>query len=417
MHDIEDKEMYARYLREHPAEAQALFKELLINVTNFFRDPEAFDALKQDILPQLFAGKPEDYVFRVWVAGCSTGEEAYSVAILLRECMDDAHREFKILFYATDLDEDAIAVARAGIYPPNITQDVTPERLRHFFIKEDAGYRIKKNIREMVVFAVQNVIKDPPFTRLDLLCCRNLMIYLEPEIQNRLIPAFHYALKPGGVLFLSPSESIASHPDLFTPLNRKWKFYRAAGSIASTRTVMAGGLTWTKDVNAKESEEVVKKIKETNFAELTKRALLQSYAPASVVTDIKGNILYVHGDTGKYLRPAPGQATLNVVEMAREELQLELRTTLLLAAADSETAEQSAAFQSRDVAVKSNDHFQLVHLNVRPLHIQVSGEKLLLVSFQDVAHAEPAPVVPGKTRRGKGAAVASEQQRGEELQR
>jgi len=417
MHDIEDREVYARYLKEHPDETQTLFKELLINVTNFFRDQEAFDALKQDILPQLFAGKPEDYVFRVWVAGCSTGEEAYSVAILLRECMDDAHREFKILFYATDLDEDAIAVARAGIYPPNITQDVTPERLRHFFIKEDAGYRIKKNIREMVVFAVQNVIKDPPFTRLDLLCCRNLMIYLEPEIQNRLIPAFHYALKPGGVLFLSPSESIASHPDLFTPLNRKWKFYRAAGSIASTRTVMAGGLTWTKDVNAKESEEVVKKIKETNFAELTKRALLQSYAPASVVTDIKGNILYVHGDTGKYLRPAPGQATLNVVEMAREELQLELRTTLLLAAADSETAEQSAAFQSRDVSVKTNGHFQLVHLNVRPLPIQDSGEKLLLVSFQDVAHAEPAPVVPGKTRRGKGAAVASEQQRGEELQR
>jgi len=181
MHDIEDKEVYARYLREHPPEAQALFKELLINVTNFFRDPEAFDALKQDILPQLFAGKPDDYIFRVWVAGCATGEEAYSIAILLREFMDETHQEFKVLLYATDLDDDAIAVARAGAYPPNIAQDVHQERLRRFFIKDDTGYRVKKNIREMVVFAIQNVIKDPPFTRLDLLSCRNLMIYLEPE--------------------------------------------------------------------------------------------------------------------------------------------------------------------------------------------------------------------------------------------
>ena len=181
MHDIEDKEVYARYLREHPPEAQALFKELLINVTNFFRDLEAFDALKQDILPQLFAGKPDDYIFRVWVAGCATGEEAYSIAILLREFMDETHQEFKVLLYATDLDDDAIAVARAGAYPPNIAQDVHPERLRRFFIKDDTGYRVKKNIREMVVFAIQNVIKDPPFTRLDLLSCRNLMIYLEPE--------------------------------------------------------------------------------------------------------------------------------------------------------------------------------------------------------------------------------------------
>jgi len=412
MHNIEGKDVYARYLKEHPSEITLLFKELLINVTNFFRDPEAFAALKQDVLPQLFADKPEDYIFRVWVAGCASGEEAYSIAILLREFMDEAHLEFKILLYATDLDDDAIAVARVGLYPANIAQDVHPERLRRFFIKEDAGYRVKKNIREMVVFAIQNVIKDPPFTRLDLLSCRNLLIYLEPEIQNRLVPAFHYALKPGGVLFLSPSESIASHPDLFTPLNRKWKFYRAVGSMASTRAVMDGGLVWTKDPNTKGQDEVVKKTKETNFAELTKRALLQSYAPASVVTDVKGNILFVHGDTGKYLRAAPGHATLNVIEMAREGLQLELRAALLLAAAGSEAADHSAAFQSREVSVKTNGNFQLVNLNVRPLPTQDTGEKLLLVSFQDVAH--PAPGLAG---HGKGAPGASEPQRVEELER
>ncbi|MDD5300011.1 MAG: PAS domain-containing protein, partial [Gallionella sp.] len=419
MHNIEDRDVYARYLREHPPEVQLLFKELLINVTNFFRDPEAFDVLKQDILPQLFADKPEDYVLRVWVAGCASGEEAYSIAILLREYMDEAHREFKVLLYATDLDDDAIAVARAGFYPPNIAQDITPERLRRFFIKEDAGYRVKKNIREMVVFAIQNVIKDPPFTRLDLLCCRNLMIYLEPVVQNRLIPAFHYALKPGGVLFLSPSESISSHPELFAPLNRKWKFYRAIGSLAAARTMMHADLAWVENPHKKGAEEVVKKISETNFAELTKRALLQSFAPASVVTDVKGNIYYVHGDTGKYLRPAPGQATLNVIEMAREGLQPELRAAILLAAATAVSG-QGAMFHSREVSVKTNGHYQLVHLNVRSLPAPDNGEKLLLVSFQDVVQAiseksgseklAPAP-------HGKGAAEEGEPQREEELKR
>jgi two-component system CheB/CheR fusion protein len=163
-HNIEDTGLYARYLKEHPPEVQLLFKELLINVTSFFRDPEAFVAMKTDILPLLLKDKPENYVFRAWVAGCATGEEAYSIAILLRELMDETHLDFKTQIYSTDLDDDAIAVARAGVYPPNIAQDVTPERLRRFFIKEDAGYRVKKEIREMVVFATQNIIKDPPFT-------------------------------------------------------------------------------------------------------------------------------------------------------------------------------------------------------------------------------------------------------------
>ena len=406
MHDIRDREVYARYLKEHPAEITLLFKELLINVTNFFRDPEAFEALKREILPQLLAGRPEEYVFRVWVAGCATGEEAYSIAILLREFMDEAKCEFKILLYATDLDDDAIATARAGIYPPNIAQDVSPERLRRFFIKDEAGYRVKKDIREMVVFAVQNVIKDPPFTKLDLLSCRNLMIYLEPEIQNRLIPAFHYALKPGGLLFLSPSESIGDHPDLFTPLNRKWKFYRATGTAASTRAVMSGGLVWASTPNSKGSDEAIRKIKETNFAELTKRALLQSYAPASVVTDEKGNILYVHGDTGKYLRPAPGQATLNIVEMAREGLQMELRVAL-------NNVGQGAPAPSHEVTVKVNGDMQTVNFSVRQLPGQNAKEKLLLISFQDVAHP-----TPGKIRHGKGSIPGSgELRRIEEMER
>jgi chemotaxis methyl-accepting protein methylase/flagellar motility protein MotE (MotC chaperone) len=240
-HNIDDMAVYARFLEHYPAEVQTLFKELLINVTCFFRDPDAFHVLKQDILPQLLAGQPDNYLFRVWVAGCASGEEAYSIAIVLRELMEEMQqqfREFRVQIYATDLDEDSIAEARSGSYLPNIALDVTPERLQRFFNKEEGeqgAYRIKKEIREMVVFAVQSVIKDPPFTKLDLLSCRNLLIYLEPEQQARLIPVFHYALKPGGVLFLSSSESIAEHADLFSVINRKCKFYRAAPAVHLSR--------------------------------------------------------------------------------------------------------------------------------------------------------------------------------------
>ena len=273
-HDIENMEVYARYLKEHPSEVQSLFKELLINVTSFFRDPEAFAALRTDVLPQMFAGKPEDYVLRVWVPGCATGEETFSLAILMHELMGETGHDFKVQFYSTDLDEDAIGVARAAIYPPNIVQDVLPQRLQRFFVKEEVGYRVKKEIREKVVFAIQNVIKDPPFTRLDLVSCRNLMIYLEPELHDRLVRAFHYALKPGGVLFLSPSESIGDHDDLFAPLSREWKLYRATHSVGATRDVTPVGPSWSSESDSKPPGEPVKITKETHLAELTKRVLL-----------------------------------------------------------------------------------------------------------------------------------------------
>jgi len=406
LHDIESTEVYARYLKEHPPEVQSLFKELLINVTSFFRDPEAFAALKNDALPQMFAGKPEGYVFRVWVPGCATGEETYSIAILMHEFMAETGQDFKVQFYSTDLDEDAIGVARAAAYPPNIVQDVLPERLPRFFVKGEAGYRVKKEIREMVVFAIQNVIKDPPFTKLDLVSCRNLMIYLEPELQERLLRAFHYALKPGGVLFLSPSESIGDHNDLFAPLSRKWKLYRATHSVAATRGVTPVGPSRSAESDGKPQDEPVKITKETHLAELTKRVLLESYAPASVVTDLKGNILYVHGDTGKYLRPAPGQATLNAVEMARDSLQAEL------SAAVHRAASRSAPTVSRELSVETEGDHRTVSFSVRRLADPDAGEGLLLLSFQDVARA-----APDKPARGKRASGGVDTGRIEELER
>ena len=220
LHQIGDPEIYARYLEEYPGEIKLLFKDLLIRVTSFFRDPEAFEALKDRVIPQLLDQRPADQPVRVWVPGCATGEEAYSLAILFREYLEEHGHHHRVNLFATDIDEDAIAVARAGAYLHNIAADVSPERLQRFFVKEGAGYRIRQEIRESVVFAVQNVIKDAPFTRLDLLSCRNLLIYLGAELQNQLLPLFHYSLNPGGCLFLGTSESIGGFTTSFRSRTR-----------------------------------------------------------------------------------------------------------------------------------------------------------------------------------------------------
>ena len=383
-HKIESETAYARYLRENPAETQLLIKELLINVTSFFRDAGAYKMLAEVILPGLVTGKESCYNFRVWIPGCATGEEAYSIAILLAELQTALRakheQELNIQIYATDLDEDAIVAARAGVYLPNIAQDIAPERLTRFFIKTGAGYKVKKELRDMVVFAVQNVIKDPPFTRLDLLSCRNLMIYLETELQNRLVPSFHYALKPNGVLFLSTSESITNHPELFSNIDRKWKFYRAlhigAASVRQTGTDWTAPLHRAHTLAAPKGERE-KAVRVSNIANLSANALLNNYAPASVTTDRGGNIQYVHGDTGRYLRPAPGPVSNNVLEMARDGLQLELRTALLNAGANA------APTVNREVVVKTNGGYSTVRLSVRLLPRSQNGEQLLLVSFDE----------------------------------
>jgi len=382
VHNLEDSDAYARYLSENPSEVHLLFKELLINVTSFFRDPEAFEVLGSEVIPPLLANKPENYVFRVWIAGCATGEEAYSIAMIFRECLDAARLPFRIQIYSTDIDEDAIAVARGGVYPANIAIDVSPERLRRFFIREETGFRIKKEIREMVVFAVQDVIKDPPFTRLDLISCRNLMIYFEPELQNRLIPTFHYALNPDGVLFLSPSESIGRFTSLFTPVNRKWKFFSSRQFLSPSRTSGAFSLPITAIHAGHGTPELAMKLPETNFVELTRGILLQSYAPPSVITDEEGNTLYVHGDTGSYLRPAPGQASLNIIEMAREGLQMGLRKAI------SNAVKQKTHISIRGVPVRTNGGMHPVDVTVRPITDPGTAKDLLIISFQD-AEKEP----------------------------
>jgi two-component system, chemotaxis family, CheB/CheR fusion protein len=406
-HNINDFSVYARFLKQNSVEVHALFRDLLINVTSFFRDPDAFVVLKREILPALLADKPVDYVFRIWVAGCASGEEAYSIAIILSELMDETHQDFRVQIYATDLDDEAINTARGGIYPASIARDVSPERLHRFFNKDDNGYKIKKDIREMVVFAVQSVIKDPPFTRLDLLSCRNLLIYLEAEQQNRLIPIFHYALKPNGVLFLSSSENISSYPELFRPLNRKWKFYLAKSTSTKPGIIVPRSITMPRPEPAEVTPIASGKSMTTNVVALSHRILLQSYAPASVTTDIKGNILFVHGDTSRFLRQPAGAVTTNVVEMAREGLQLDLRTALQAASDGTPTL-------GRVVLLNTESGTFKVSFSVRVLPLANPDEdRLLLVSFQEAV----AATKPTRHRAGKGAASEEEVAHTEQLER
>ena len=225
VHQIQSHTQYVRYLQENPDEIDTLFRELLINVTNFFRDPEAWEALALSI-QALVSSRPVGSSLRVWVPGCSSGEEVFSIAILLHECMQASQRQLDIQIFGTDLDARAIDKARAGLYPEGVADDLTPERLKKYFTSDKGSYRIRKDIREMTVFALQNVIKDPPFTQMDLISCRNLLIYLNADIQKKLLPIFHYALKPDGLLFLGSSETIGSFSDLFEPLDKRWKIFR-----------------------------------------------------------------------------------------------------------------------------------------------------------------------------------------------
>jgi two-component system CheB/CheR fusion protein len=228
IHQLDRIADYVRFLRENPGELDLLFRELLIGVTSFFRDPVVWDALRDRVLPELIEAAPDGADLRAWVAGCSTGEEAYSLAIVFREALvtTSPPKHCTLQIYATDLDAEAVNRARTGFYPENIAADVPEARLARFFIREEDGYRVTKEIREMVVFAPQDVITDPPFTRLDLLSCRNLLIYLEPEVQRRLIPLFHYALKPGGVLVLGTAESLGAAASLFAPIDPKLRIFR-----------------------------------------------------------------------------------------------------------------------------------------------------------------------------------------------
>ncbi len=374
VHHIDEPQAYLRYLYDNSRELNVLLQELLISVTGFFRDPEAYNALEKALQTQL-TGRKEGHQIRVWIPGCATGEEAYSIAILLEEQIRRAGRAYGFQIFATDLDERAIEIARSGLYPEGVAADISQERLQQFFSREDGTYRIHKSIRESVVFAVQNVTSDPPFTRIDLIVCRNLLIYLNTAAQRRVFAAFHFALRSGGLLFLGTSETPGETGRLFDLLDARHKILRRreiAEPIHPALTIPAN----PRSGEHAGSEEKRGSIMGTEFSRSIERLLLNQFVPCSIVVEDRGNILYVFGRSGQYLEPPQGPPRNNVVDMAREGL------AGILAKALREAKEMNHEVIRRGIRVRTNGDYSATDLIVRPLTAPESLRGLLLITLQ-----------------------------------
>jgi len=364
---------YVKYLQQTPSEVEALFRDMLIGVTNFFRDPAAFKIMEEQIIPKLFVGRDEESAIRIWVPGCSTGEEAYSLAILLAERQEAMKRSFKVQVFATDIDSQAIAAARAGIYPASISTDISQERLKRFFSSESNGsaYRIHKAIRDMLVFSEQNVIKDPPFSKLGLISCRNLLIYMGGDLQKKLIPLFHYALNPNGYLFLGTSETIGEFDDLFTVQDRKQKIYGRKDDYHSAKRANPGRFLSPMtaiDVTLPQDKKKIPGFKKLPLRELAEQALLKHVALAGALVSGNGDILYIHGRTGMYLEATTGEVgIINILKMAREGLKRDLTTALHKAVGTKDVVRQNG------VRIKTNGDFTTINLTIRPVAATGAG--------------------------------------------
>jgi len=396
IHQIDELTTYIRFLQENPQELQVLFKELLIGVTSFFRDPEAWEHLKEQAIPELFSRRAPNQPLRAWVPGCSTGEEAYSLAIIFKEKLERAKptANFSLQIFATDLDRDAIDKARQGFYTANIAADVSPERLRRFFIKEEHGYRVRKEIRDVVVFAPQNIIMDPPFTKIDILSCRNLLIYLNPILQKKLLSLFHHSLNPGGILFLGSAETIGNFTDLFEPLEEKSRLYRRLKPSLHTELFEFPSPGFRFPPGASEAAITQPKTQKhvTNLEEMANQLILQRYSPAAVLVSDKGDILYTSGRTGKYLEPAAGKANWNIFAMAHTGLRYNLSRAF------QQAVRQNSTVTLKNVKMETNGEKQTVNVTIHPLAEPEALRRLVMIVFTDVRMPAEAKE-PRKTRR------------------
>jgi two-component system CheB/CheR fusion protein len=365
---------YAQYLEEHPKEIDQLFHELLINVTGFFRDPEAFMTLGAEVLPELIRSHREEDSFRVWVPGCASGEEAYSVAMVLAETMERLNLRLPVHIYATDLDSHAVETAREGMYSQGIVADVPHDRLEKFFFEEGSSYRIRRELRETIVFAVQNLLKDPPFTKMDLIVCRNVLIYLNAEIQRWILQLFHHALKKGGILFLGSSETIGPFKDYFETVDAKWKIYRRKETAVNAE-LLAVRPTGIAGFGLKDAGAHPAGAKEDRQEAQIQKFLLSRFAPCSAVVDERGSILYITGRTGPYLEVPEGEPRNNIVDAAREGLRQALHGALLRA-----VQEKTEIVRDR-IRVKSNGEYTDAVLTVTPIQAPASLSGLVLVTI------------------------------------
>lgn len=376
---------YYHYLQSNPEETKALLGDMLIGVTNFFRDREAFEALERDVVPQLVSAavsaQPEKEEIRVWSAGCSTGEEAYSVAMLLNDQLQLDNSAASMQVFATDIDERAICIGRAGLYPQAIVTDVPPTRLRHYFIKEDDHYRIRKELREKVLFAKHSLLSDPPFSQIDLIVCRNLLIYLDREVQREILQMFHFALRPGGFLFLGSSESADACHELFAPVDKRNRIFRAKTGANSRRTptMPRGGYVRSNVSREAPQSSAPRKL---SFADIHQRALEQS-APPSVIVDGNADILHMNESAGRFLRHVGGELSRNLLTLILAELRLEIRTTLF------QVQQSGLPVKSREVLIKRDDRRYLIDLVAHPYKDEESDGEYVLVIFEEV-EVDPA---------------------------
>ncbi len=379
---------YLAFLRTHPEEVKKLSRDLLISVTSFFRDAESYQILEADVIGSLVAAKGTDAAIRVWCAGCATGEEPYSVGMLILEQLAKAEMNCPVHIFATDVDEDALEVARQAIYPENISPDVSPERLARFFIRPDnASYQVGKLLREIVVFARQNLITDAPFSQLDLIVCRNLLIYLEPEIQKKVISLMHFALNDGGYLFLGPSETVGRRGDLFDAINKKWRIYRRVGPSRPGRAEFP--ITRAGDPLGQVRRPTQPSgTRPVSWADMTQRLLLEAFAPAAVLITRKCEILYYFGPTDRYLRVSSGEPTHDLLRLARDHLRTQLRAAIQAVLRDNATVILD------DAHIKRAGGTQPITVVIRPVRDPKAGDGLLLVTFQDAEKQPGAPARP-----------------------
>ena len=403
VHRIEKLRDYFKFLQEDHAELEALYQDILIHVTGFFRDPATFEVLKKEVFPALIANRKDRSPIRIWVPGCSTGEEVYSIAISLLEFLNEKGTHFPILIFATDVSEVSIERARSGMYLVNIAADVSPERLRRFFTKVPQGYQISKTIRDMCVFARHDVTQDPPFSRLDLISCRNLLIYLGFVLQKKVLPLFNYSLNPGGFLMLGVSESITGFDEHFKLLDKKHKIYAKKSSMPRpvfkfdpAELAPGKGKAW---MNVQEAAAGFDAQKESE------RILLSKYVPAGVVVNEDLEILLFRGRTGPFLEPAAGQASFSLPRMAREGLLTDLR------AAIHKAKKEERVVRKEGIQVKSNGRLVTVHLEVVPFKGPLPRDRYFMVLFKESAR----PASP-ESRRAKGRAARSPLQKAEELE-
>ncbi|HEY1189243.1 MAG TPA: chemotaxis protein CheB [Gemmata sp.] len=392
---------YVRALRQTPAEVTALADDLLIHVTGFFRDPEAWDVLQEKVLGPLAAARPDGAEVRCWVAACATGEEAYTLAILLLEAAEAAGKRFDVKIFATDLAERALGAARVGVFPNGIESEVAPERLARFFDKDDSFYRVKKELRELVVFAPQNVLQDPPFSRLDVASCRNLLIYLEPETQRRVLALLHFGLREGGTLVLGTAESAAPAEGDFEPIDRKYRLFRRVGPTRSG-TLDLPVLTAAVRESRPVLDPVGPRLTTPGAAQLVSRALLDRYTPAAVAVDAAGHVVHVHGDTSRFLTLPAGAPTLDLMALANEQVRGAVRVALHRAADDQ------APVTIRDGLIDTPGGRRRVEVGAAPLGPR-GAPPLYLVTFRD--YPEPPPQLPREGDPGATERLAGELER------